>query len=69
VKCVAERLQDLKVDDLKDRLGRVELDEEDDEYAVVRQLLEIRPVDVVVLKEHADNYPKHLRTWASTERQ
>jgi hypothetical protein len=49
VQRVAERCEDLVVDGLEDRFGRVELQEEHNEDAVIRQLLELCEAIVMVL--------------------
>jgi len=46
---VPEWLQDFKVDAFQDLLGSIEFNEEHDEDAVIRQLLEVSVADVMVL--------------------
>lgn len=51
----------LEVDGLQHVLGSVELQQQHDEDSVVRQLLELRLTDVVVLNQHADDDAQHLQ--------
>lgn len=52
----------LEVDGLQHVLGGVELQQEHDEDAVVRQLLELRLPHVVILDQHAHHNAQHLQT-------
>ena len=51
----------LEVDALEHVLGRVQLDEEHDEDAMVRQLLELRVAHLVVLEEDTRHDAEHLQ--------
>lgn len=50
----------LEVDGLENVLGGVELQQQHDEYAVVRQLLEICLTDIMVLNQDTNYNTKHL---------
>lgn len=50
----------LEVDGLQDVFGGIELQQQHDEYAVVRQLLEICLTDIMVLNQDTDYNTEHL---------
>ena len=56
-----ESSEDLEVDGLENLLRCVEFDEEHDEDAVVRELLELCVANLMVLQQHPGHYAQYLR--------
>ena len=56
-----EGSEHLEVDALKHMFRGIQLNEEHDEDAMVRQLLELCVTDLVVLEQDASHNPQHLQ--------
>lgn len=61
VNALPEGSERLEVDGLQDMFGGIELQQQHDENAVVRQLLEFRLTDVVVLDQYPNYNTQHLQ--------
>lgn len=61
VRVLPEGGERLEIDGLEDMLGGIELQQQHDEDAVVRQLLEFCLADIVVLNQHPNYDTQHLK--------